>query len=181
MVATVPLASAACGETAGLSSGPGARLAPGRDATGETVSVTGSLRRITQMYPDIWVVADVKQGYDLTHIAKTSRRERVHYSPVAGKAFEVTEEHEYPAGSRPVDCALEGLPGERIAGTMIEARTRPGSEYAGKVVVDVDNGRANILPGMRLALAVHTDREPVMLMGTAELPEDAVTPPSAAR
>jgi hypothetical protein len=175
------LASAACAEARATSTGFVTHLAPGRDPIAERIWRTGSLRQSIEPYPDIWVVADIKQRSDLERIAMTSRRERVHYRPAVGEAFEVVEDQERPAPSRSVECALEALPGERIGGDVIEVKRRPSSNYPGSLVVDVDNSHGWLLPGMHLAMAVQTDGEPVMLAGIAELPRDCVTAAPLAR
>jgi hypothetical protein len=159
-----------CGGALPATLRPGAKLEPARDPAAETMSTTGSLRRSIAPYPDIWVVANVSEGSHLRDITKTKRSERVQYQPAVGKAFDRMEEHERPAEPRAVDCVVEGLPGWTFAGRVIEARARPSSRYAGTVVVDVDNTQQWIVPGMALALAVHTDRDPVVLLGIAELP-----------
>jgi hypothetical protein len=153
------------------SSTPGAALVPARDPESETTSTAGSRRRAIEPYAGIWVRADIVQNYDVKMIATTSRRERVHYRPNVGAPFDVMEEHERPAPPRSVDGTLEGLEGSSFKGKVIRLLPTRGSLYAGALLTELDNRERWILPGMRLALAVHTDEEPVVLIGIAELPQ----------
>jgi hypothetical protein len=154
------------------------RVEPGAHSTTEAVWYTGSTLRQVLPFDDIWISADVAQNYDFERIVKSKRRETVHYRPSVGAPFEVVEEHEYAAPPRHVECALQGHPEERILGTIIDSRSNRGPHVWGKVIADVDNRGRWILPGTVLAMAVQTDREPVLLLGTAELPRDAVIGPA---
>jgi hypothetical protein len=177
--ATIVLAAwaiSACGPPPAGAVRPGMQLASDRDAESEGVSLTGALRRSIEPFRDLWVVVDVVEPSDLRGISLTTRRERVRYTPKVGRAFDRVEEREFPAAPRVVECAVLELPGARLTGHVVQVRVGGHGHYAGRVVVEVDNTSRAILPGMHVALAVRTDREPVVLTGLAELPR----PPAAA-